>query len=1641
MKRSIGLVLLVTLALFAVWLVIPVGHAGNSSEGAKISKQSLPRRAVRAGDLDQQGSVRPESAGLPNIMNEKAPLSTTVFTFLGGRNATFNDPTLLADFSGRESYIADRAAKVDSFTGAFLEVDETITRTAISEHTVANGFNENVFYYGDSVGNLWVGTDTNPGINPGPLGSIDFLRQVNVPALVNTGASGVFTLLNPQAGDCTDDQVTVTGIAVNPVADLGDFGLCNTIGEVVYVSTLDTGGCSATGTNQPFRSRIFAFAFTDGAGAGAATPAGALQILRNPLGNSGIAVDDDGSLYFHLVDLIQNTTGAIFKVTESARTVAGCGVSNPRVNRVVGSIPSGLTGGISLNTGQGTTANPIITAGGMRLTNYSGPSTTFGNIVGIAAGRGNTIYAAVARSLVPTDDLATQNTEGRFPNPAALGATPSMIISFADSSGAFDVCSGDAFGAVSTNVGGVLPVGDGIADVAKAGLTRTSGVNNFRVFALGTGPDIRPTLPATSPIVTSGTLKLAMQIDPSLYAGITVDEDDTVYAISGGMPAGLGTNPSPQLGEILAFQDSTPADRRADFIDFRGDSFPGTNVGDGDSDRFDHIYWQAPNDGSANPSAISGLARGFLRYTNRLAPNPISPGITLGQTAAIQGDDATDGPIRFDDLDPSHQAAGGDDQNAPFKGDDTNGFSLPAGVNNPALGAALEGGFEFVFGVTGGSGQVWNAFFLNSNGNITFNGGDSNNIPTTDFLYSGNPRIAPAWGDMNPSSRNVELRTFPVQALGFSSINAFKVRNINVPEFGSESCTGQGGGRSNTFSVTLSDDGTGIDENSNKALDPADPTGDNVDPAYDLQEGPTDLRFTREPTTSTLVGATPRADGTGNFVFDYGRMDILGTPFPATITGYSGGGAAVTNPPGLCEVNLSEAARAADTNFGVLPGGQTASVASGLIGEGTEPAIFELFNQGIRAVIGPEGTITFAVPDFDLKSEGNDPALSTSTFQRDLNRDRIAFNGFALPRAPLVSAVLTGPFVVAPNQPTVPMNALGPFDVLVVGSGFFPNEVTTVCQGGGATQRAGKTVTTSMTLAIDNNGDAIPESTLILNNVTPVNANLVRGTLVIAPGLPGTVFPLAALGPFGLVNVTTSFTTGDNNALGAFTRSSSAALNVGKRAPVVLGGVPTIVDCGSAVTLAINGASFKQGDGTTANVTSVSAVDPNNPGVLIPATTFSITDTNNLSATFNLPPGSGGKSFLIFAGGPNGTSRNLITLPAGTPGGVPTGNEAGNLISFACGETFQFSAATFSVTEDLVTVPITITRGVAGPGSSTVDFATSDGTAVQTSDYTATFRTITFGPGETSKTINVPITEDAFVEGNETVNLTLSNPTGGVLGGPSTAVLTIVNDDLASTSVNPIDDTTDFVGQQYHDFLNRQGDTSGVAFWIGTITSCGADPTCIQVKRINASAAFFLSIEFQESGFNVIRSQRVAFGKKSADPATRFQYLPFLKDGQQVGAGVIIGQPGADALLEANKQAYAQQIVTSAPFIASYPVAQTAAQFVDALFATAAVAPTAAERTAAITAFGGGGTAGRTAAFRSVVDATSVRNAESNAAFVLMQYYGYLRRNPTDPPDNNDVGYQFWLSKLNSFGGNFINAELVKAFLTSTEYRQRFGTP
>jgi Domain of unknown function (DUF4214) len=256
--------------------------------------------------------------------------------------------------------------------------------------------------------------------------------------------------------------------------------------------------------------------------------------------------------------------------------------------------------------------------------------------------------------------------------------------------------------------------------------------------------------------------------------------------------------------------------------------------------------------------------------------------------------------------------------------------------------------------------------------------------------------------------------------------------------------------------------------------------------------------------------------------------------------------------------------------------------------------------------------------------------------------------------------------------------------------------------------------------------------------------------------------------------------------------------------------------------------------------------------------------------------------------------------------------------------------------------------------------------------------------------------------------------------------------------LNPIEHSANFfVRQHYRDFLNREPDAAGLAFWSGQITSCGTDAQCIEIKRINVSAAFFLSIEFQETGYLVYRIYKAAYGNLPGAPVplNRSEFLP---DTRQVGQGVEVGRPGWEALLAANKNMYVADFVARARFTTAYPQTLTAAQFVDALNLNAGGALSPAERDQLVSDLSSGAK-NRAQVLRAVAeDSDLVRNG-FNKAFVLMQYFGYLLRNPNDAPDLNFSGYDFWLTKLNQFNGNFVDAEMVKAFITSGEYLHRFG--
>jgi len=378
----------------------------------------------------------------------------------------------------------------------------------------------------------------------------------------------------------------------------------------------------------------------------------------------------------------------------------------------------------------------------------------------------------------------------------------------------------------------------------------------------------------------------------------------------------------------------------------------------------------------------------------------------------------------------------------------------------------------------------------------------------------------------------------------------------------------------------------------------------------------------------------------------------------------------------------------------------------------------------------------------------------------------------------------------------------------------------------------------------------------------------------------------------------------------------------------------------------------------------------------------------------------------------------------------------------------RFTSQTYGGAEGCTAALVTVAREGDLSAPATVEFRTRDGSAIQSSDYTHSTGALHFAAGETSRTFAVPINDDGYAEGDETVRLELVGASPNVnFRTPAVATLTIADDDGTDGGANPSDDSRRFVCQHYHDFLSRQPDAAGLQFWTRGIEQCGTNAQCRQEKRVDVSTAFFLSIEFQATGYLVIRVHKAASGDNKFTP----RYFDFLRDTQRVSRGVVVGTEGAAARLEANRQAFLSEFVARPEFRAAHD-AQSASEYVDSLFRNAGVVPTGGERAAAVAAFGAGGDAGRAAALGSVAESDSVYRKLYNAGFVLAQYFGYLRSDPDGAPDFNFEGYDFWLGKMDQFSlpgenvrdeavalARIRRAEMVRAFIESAEYRRRFG--
>jgi hypothetical protein len=369
----------------------------------------------------------------------------------------------------------------------------------------------------------------------------------------------------------------------------------------------------------------------------------------------------------------------------------------------------------------------------------------------------------------------------------------------------------------------------------------------------------------------------------------------------------------------------------------------------------------------------------------------------------------------------------------------------------------------------------------------------------------------------------------------------------------------------------------------------------------------------------------------------------------------------------------------------------------------------------------------------------------------------------------------------------------------------------------------------------------------------------------------------------------------------------------------------------------------------------------------------------------------------------------------------------------------EFEAASYSVSEDALRITVTVTR--VGDTSNAVElvYSATDGSAEQRSDVIPIVGRLSFEPGKKTESFTVLVTDDSLVEGDENLVLSLHDVVGASLGQNKTAILTITDNDTSGNQANPIDDAQFFVRQHYSDFLNRTADAEGLAFWSDQILSCGTDANCIAERRINVSAAFFLSIEYQETGFLVYRLYRASFGQLPR------HLNEFLLDTRTIGEGVVVNAPGWRELLEANKVSLIKDFVIRPELNEEYPLALTPGEFVNRLNISAGSPLSASEIAAAVGEFAAAATSqdpdARARVLRRVAENQTFSQRETNPGFVLQEYFGYLQRNPDELPDTNLDGYNFWLQKLNEFNGDFRRAEMVKSFLLSTEYRARFGAP
>ncbi|HEV2705801.1 MAG TPA: NF038122 family metalloprotease [Pyrinomonadaceae bacterium] len=432
----------------------------------------------------------------------------------------------------------------------------------------------------------------------------------------------------------------------------------------------------------------------------------------------------------------------------------------------------------------------------------------------------------------------------------------------------------------------------------------------------------------------------------------------------------------------------------------------------------------------------------------------------------------------------------------------------------------------------------------------------------------------------------------------------------------------------------------------------------------------------------------------------------------------------------------------------------------------------------------------------------------------------------------------------------------------------------------------------------------------------------------------------------------------------------------------------------------------------------------NNTGALGVANLLRVAKNNDASAdatssvTFNAVAG---LVYYIAVDGANGATGSTLTL---------NWNFAGS----ASVPTVQFSHSNFDLPESGgAAAVVTVTRTGDLSAAATVDMSTgvppfqadcgvgNGGAANPRCDYANFGGTIRFAPGVDSRNVFIPIVDDTYLEGNETIAVTLSNARGASLGAVSTANVSILDNDAASTT-SPIDQTAFFVKQQYYDFLSREPDGTGFAGWQATIQGCpgggfgNANPGC---DRVHVSKSFYQSDEFQGRGYFAYRFYQVAFGRRP----TFAEFIPDI---------IKVGGPQSPADEAASKAEFTEAFTLRPEFTAKYnqPQFQSSQAYVNELERTAQVTLDAAFKASLVAALDNG-TKTRDVVLRDIAETGIVQNRYFNEAFVAMQYFGYQRRDP------DQASFLILVGQLNQDPQAL--RKMIFDFIFSDEYRVRFG--